>query len=139
MFNEITVAQLSQRLLRQLAHAFPGIAYLSPTPSWVSRASHQISAAPARDDLLLGRDGPALFPPWSDCCAVTMATEDDAHDYSADPTAGRQRLKRFSTRVIASVPIMPVSANMSTPTKTLSVWKVAPATVIIKPMPAVAA
>ena len=38
-----------------------------------------------------------------------------------------------------SIPIIPVSAKMRTPTKTLSVWKVAPATVIMKPIPAVAA
>ncbi len=37
------------------------------------------------------------------------------------------------------MPIMPLKAKIRTPTKTLSVWNVAPATVIIKPMPAVAA
>jgi hypothetical protein len=59
--------------------------------------------------------------------------------HSCEPTAGRQLLKRLSTRLSISMPIIPVSAKIRTPTKTLSVWKVAPATVIIKPIPAVAA
>jgi hypothetical protein len=37
------------------------------------------------------------------------------------------------------VPIIPATAKMITPTNTLSVWNVAPATVIMKPIPAVAA
>src|SRR5712692_3208726 len=70
---------------------------------------------------------------------VGRITQLEAEGYSTDPTLGRQVSNRLSTRVSNSIPSIPVSANTRTPTKTLSVWKVAPATVIINPMPAVAA
>lgn len=59
-------------------------------------------------------------------------------NYSA-PTFGRHLSKRCSIRSNTSVMIMPLIAKIKTPTNTLSVWNVAPATVIMKPMPAVAA
>jgi hypothetical protein len=59
--------------------------------------------------------------------------------YVSAPTFGRHRSNFLSARSTTSVAIMPLMANMRTPTKTLSVWNVAPATVIINPMPAVAA
>ena len=60
-------------------------------------------------------------------------------DYASAPTLGRHLSNRCSMRSMTSVKIIPVIAKISTPTNTLSVWKVAPATVIMKPIPAVAA
>src|SRR3989338_4700951 len=57
---------------------------------------------------------------------------------AAAPTFTRHLSSRLSSLPIASIQNMPVVAKIKIPTKTLSVWKVAPAAVIIKPIPAVA-
>ena len=53
-----------------------------------------------------------------------------------DPIFGRHLSNFFSARSTISVESIPVIAQMSTAAKTLSVCKVAPATVIMKPMSA---
>lgn len=76
------------------------------------------------------------FPPVT---RRTLPTGVPIQNYSAAPTFGRHLSKRRSTLVNSSMETIPVRAKMRTPTKTLSVWNVAPATVIMKPIPAVAA
>lgn len=53
-------------------------------------------------------------------------------------TGGRQRPKRASARARISLHTTPNAAIRKTPTKTLSVWKLDPATAMRKPSPAAA-
>src|SRR5262249_44490976 len=69
--------------------------------------------------------------------ANALGLELDGHQ--AAPTRGRQLSTRCSTRPMTSMRASPATAMMITPTNTLSVWKLAPAMLIIKPIPAVAA
>ena len=75
----------------------------------------------------------------ADFSAATFFRIETKTCYPAAPTLGRHLSNLTSSLFKISIQNIPVVAKTRMPTKTLSVWKVAPATVIMKPIPAVAA